>query len=294
MTRCFCCFSSAIEKSKDITDSIGHDVVLNDLLLRPDHIDLNLERKISDWQTALNDYQAFEEICVEEMGIEFTSIRNSFQRNPNIYRDKKFSPNINTLAGKLIKVKELQSKLDFSHHEEDSDVRRSSCFSCFGCLPGKIKPNETMPTSINGVIADKLSVTWANRLNEINPTQNNTLHQKTKFLNSNTVLINHKKTVEKIKPKWPDFLIDMYFDVIKVNKYGHRMRRIIRLNQHYVLSIKNCREITKFFHYRDIRRVWLENGDTIVIILRNKKKNVFLSPIAPHILQQVVTILLHC
>jgi hypothetical protein len=92
----------------------------------------------------------------------------------------------------------------------------------------------------------------------------------------------------KIKPKWPDFLIDTYFDVIKVNIYGRKMRRIMKLNQHFVVNITNGNEITKFYPYIDIRRVWLENGNTVVVVLRNGKQCVYMSHVAPLILQQVL------
>jgi hypothetical protein len=39
------------------------------------------------------------------------------------------------------------------------------------------------------------------------------------------------------------------------------MRRILKLNQHYILSIKNGSEISKYYHYREVRRIWIEKGN---------------------------------
>ena len=83
--------------------------------------------------------------------------------------------------------------------------------------------------------------------------------------------------------------MDTSYDVIKVNKFGQKMRRTIKLTQHHVISIKNGSEITKFYAFSDIRVIWLENQDTVNIQQRSNKMNVYMSPIAPHILQQVTT-----
>jgi hypothetical protein len=53
------------------------------------------------------------------------------------------------------------------------------------------------------------------------------------------------------------------------------------------MNITNGNEISKFYAYREIRRVWLESGDTIVVVLKNGKQSVYMSHIAPHVLQQV-------
>lgn len=83
--------------------------------------------------------------------------------------------------------------------------------------------------------------------------------------------------------------VDTSYDVIKVNKFGQKMRRTIKLTQHHVISIKNGCEVTKFYAFSDVRVIWLENQDTIRIQQRSGKMNVYMSPIAPHILQQITT-----
>lgn len=83
--------------------------------------------------------------------------------------------------------------------------------------------------------------------------------------------------------------VDTSYDVIKVNKFGQKMRRTIKLTQRHVISIKNGCEVTKFYAFSDVRVIWLENQDTIRIQQRAGKMNVYMSPIAPHILQQITT-----
>ena len=48
--------------------------------------------------------------------------------------------------------------------------------------------------------------------------------------------------------------------IITPHGTGTKMRRILKLNQHYILSIKNGSEISKYYHYREVKRIWIERG----------------------------------
>lgn len=274
----------------------GKEVFMDDLVLNPNRIDARLEGRIAEWQSAINDYQAYEDICKEEFEEEFLPILEQLRIRPELFRDKKkYSTNVQTLANKLIKVNEMQKRLESSTNDDDHSTLTTKlkyylCYSCLYYNNTRVSEQEailrnTIQVSTNLSMSDKISAKWALRLNEINPTQGGSLQQQQQLSVSQQPEDNNK--LIKIKPKWPDFLIDTYFDVIKINMYGRKMRRIIKLNQHYVVNITNGSEITKFYAYRDIRRVWLENGNTIVVVLKNGKQCVYMSHIAPHVLQQV-------
>lgn len=83
--------------------------------------------------------------------------------------------------------------------------------------------------------------------------------------------------------------ISLISPILQVNKYGHQMRRVLKLTPNHVISIKNGNEVTKFYHYLDIRRVGLRRGNRVYVLLRSGKRNLYVSPIAPHILQQITT-----
>ena len=49
-----------------------------------------------------------------------------------------------------------------------------------------------------------------------------------------------------IKQKWPDWLVDESFDVIKVTKFGQRYPRTLKLTQYHILGASD-QGITKVF-----------------------------------------------
>lgn len=269
---------------------------MDDLVLNPNRIDAKLESQMAEWQDAINDYQALEDICREEIEDELLPIIEDLRERPAHYKDRKYSANVQALAGKLIRANELQKRLESSRRDDDSSSlgSRIKYYLCFACSNNSTTRKSAMESTIretvsmsnNLSISDKLSEKWAFRLNEINPTQGSSSVNAKSLQNTGLVKSDAPMDI-KFKPKWPDFLIDTYFDVIKINMYGRKMRRIIKLTQHYVVNITNGSEISKFYAYREIRRVWLESGDTIVVVLKNGKQSVYMSHIAPHVLQQV-------
>eukprot|EP01032_Pedospumella_encystans_P017238 gene17238-19651_t len=279
--------------------SDGREVFIDDLALHPKRIDAKLEGKIAEWESAINDYQALEDICREEIEAELLPILEDLRERPKCFNNKKYSVNVQTLANKLIKVKELQAQLETSSRDDDSSSlgTRLKYYFCCGYLNAISRTSnqerdtlrDSVQISTNMSMSDKLSARWALRLNEIDPTQGTLQRGASLKLSMSGPSATSQPAPIRIKPKWPDFLIDTYFDVIKINMYGRKMRRIIKLTQHYVVNITNGEEISKFYAYRDIRRVWLENNNMIVVVLKSGKQTVYMSHIAPHVLQQITT-----
>jgi hypothetical protein len=169
----------------------------------------------------------------------------------------------------------------------------------------------------NGIL-QKLSSTWAKNMDKVDMTQgglghisttdgvisrsrstsNANLHHNDSNVNSssNSADENGKKTdnsnshIVTIKPKWPQFLIDVWFDVIKWNNYGRKQRRIIKLTEYHILNIKNGTTISKIYWYVDVARIWLEDNNTFKIVLKDRNEPIcYISPMAPSIVQQITT-----
>lgn len=238
-------------------------------------IDTDLERKLADWQNILIQCEGLELQLMEQQGdgakYLLAEIRNSPQSFVANGTDL-----VATIAKKRIQLQQAQNKLPLnlavdSEKTEDKDSNRLRAESAARWQVEQSRAGNS--------VTSKLSSIWSDRLNTVNPTQGAIFIAES----------NDSNSMIKIRPKWPDYLGDISFDIIKVNKYGQKMNRILKLTQYHVISIRNGTEVTKFFRYEDIRRVWLQNGDTIKVVQRNDKKNMYTSSIAPHILQQIIT-----
>eukprot|EP01038_Epipyxis_sp_PR26KG_P007394 gene7394-10075_t len=323
-----CCCSKSKTNDKNNVDDQDILNLLRDLVINPNIIDSELDDHISEWQDALNDYESFEQDCLDD-DVSLSMLINKIRNSPEMYLESFYSSAVRELAEKRILLVKLQARLGLRQSESSyriNDSRKSKQIAA-DLIQAKNVGNLNFPknstdlhnarlpnissekkhnsiTSLNNqsratsrtrtTISDILSYKWASRLNEINITQgeinilpNSTIPENETSVAENTIASTNKKF--KLKPKWPDFLIDTKFEVIKINKFGQNMRRILKLTQHHIISIKNGTEITKFYSLKDIKRCWLENGNIIKVYQKNKKMNIYLSIVAPHILQQIIT-----
>lgn len=268
---CRSCFRKPLSKS--FADDSGTN--LKDLVLKPEKIVDSLETKIHDWEDALYEFRSLANELLQLKGKEFKEIIDMVSEDPEKY--------LNTEFGNLarLRIKVVACEKDLPQVPESS--RKSSRLSK-GSVSSRSEStwvdSPTMKAGLDNIMG-KLSHIWSKRLNNINPTQG-----ALKFR-----LSSESKILEQVelKPKWPDFLPDVSFDVIKVNKYGHQMRRTLKFTPYHIFSIKSGEAVTKFYKYSDIKRVWLQNETTIKVVQRNEKRNMYVSPIAPHILQQITT-----
>ena len=168
-----------------------------------------------------------------------------------------------------------------------------------------------------GSITGKLSVTWAGRMDKVDMTQgglelpgaDDVVHASRSRANSTLqvaqggqggqgqapaiveeVDTSRNRGLAKIKPKWPQFLIDIWFDVIKWNNFGRKQRRVLKLTEYHILNIKEGNKISKLYWYVDIASLWLEDANTLKIVLKGKDAPIcYISPMAPSIVQQITT-----
>lgn len=267
--RKYCCFPFVQNQERDENASTVPD--LRDLVLKPQIINSSLDEKINNWQAALNELRDIE---AEMTDNESDSVEDlaKIKSNPWLYQNHE-NENYSYFANLVIRVIECERLLpQQSDGESIRSQRSNSTKSASEWSEATLNEN----SSNGNQVLNKLSGIWSNRLNHINQTQG-------------ALVISSNQEELRLKPKWPDFLVDVAFDVIKVNKYGHKMHRTLKLTQNHVISIKSGAAVTKFYPFTAISRVWLQNETTIRVKLRNDKINMYISPIAPHILQQITT-----
>lgn len=291
-------------------------VSLQDLLSHPSKIDERLNVIISEWQVAILDYENLElsfledcegnggphsPVAAEEILREMKSSPKAFLKNSNWI---KTSPLLHDLTNLYVKVLDLQSKLPVQAEKFENSVPPIAVSSL---------PQEDLHAGDPDSYLRRLSATWSQRLNDIDDTQGACLQlqRPTSFSSSVSSLqpsipgppqespggtIQCPKsplspTPFRLRPRWPRYLTDVCYDVVKVNKLGQHMRRTLKLTQHHILSIKDSGAcLTKFYPYRDIRRAFITPQQTrLQIVQRGGKINTYISPVALHLFQQIVT-----
>jgi len=129
-----------------------------------------------------------------------------------------------------------------------------------------------------------VSQVWANRLGVISPAQG-----KLDLTDSSGAASQQPMA---IKQKWPDWLVDESFEVTKVNSFGKRYARTLKLTQYHVLGASE-QGVTKVYTYLDIKDVLvsLEPGEeSITIKFKSDGKSfLYYTSMSPHIAQQITT-----
>jgi hypothetical protein len=263
-----CCFSKQSSTSP-----------FQDLIANPQSIEAKLDALILQWQTAIVDFENLEASLEDEIKApnDRARIIIAIKQNPTKFlessNEAKTSPLICDLALKWTKIQEYQSLLPLK--QEEAAPGKDADTAAVPRMNTVIDEDFLKSNDLYGIFSRKLSSTWTARLNAIDLTQG-------------SVNVQTAETI-KVRPRWPRYLVDTTFDVIKINKYGHRMRRLLKLTQHHVISIKNGAELTKFYSYREVRRAFITQQTTIKVVLRSGKINTYLTPESLHIFQQIVT-----
>jgi hypothetical protein len=145
------------------------------------------------------------------------------------------------------------------------------------------------PSALSQMGTRELSLIWAGRLAEMSPTQG----QLSKQMGTNGQVLSLKMT-----PKWPGWLSDCLYDVIKINKFGKRQRRTLKFTEFHVLNIKGGKSVTKVIPYAGIHSINLTSSQSFTLDYEVKKgvnndlENGTLfyeSLLSAHIVQQVAT-----
>jgi hypothetical protein len=138
--------------------------------------------------------------------------------------------------------------------------------------------------------SSKLSVIWVNRMKRVGHSRgyaaSNAGGDKDNDDNNNSVLI--------LKPKWPEWLGDISYDVVKTNRYGLRQNRTVKFTQYHVLNIRQLGEVSRAVNYERVTAVWLKDPSTLVITYsdsigsdKSKRQLTYTSSVAIHIAHQL-------
>lgn len=127
-----------------------------------------------------------------------------------------------------------------------------------------------------------MSVVWAGRLAEVTPTQG---------VLSQDHGVPGSIVTYKIRPKWPEWLVDTSFEVIKTNKYGKRQKRLLTLTEFHIWNIKDNVIITRAHAYAEVNHCYLMNDRCFVIEIGNTGETHYYYEtfMASHIVQQIAT-----
>jgi len=170
------------------------------------------------------------------------------------------------VGGRVMSVDRVVSPL---HHPQES-----------GSSPNEVTTRGTIGTR-------ELSLLWAGRLAEVTPTQG----EMSKQVGDSGEVVGLK-----IRPKWPVWLSDSVYDVIKTNKYGKKQRRTIKLTEYHMLNIKEGKIVTKIVPYDSIIKTFLVSEDDFCVEYSmisgedlEEGSLRYSSLLAAHIVQQLTT-----
>ena len=124
----------------------------------------------------------------------------------------------------------------------------------------------------------RISTTWARNLSTMVPVQG-----AMRFTNKSNIL--------HVKPKWPEWLVDESFDVIKVNSFGKKYNRELKLTEQHILALKDGTGVTKVYSYLDVLKLTLSSDSKSVTISfkSDGRSYTYVTSFACHICQQITT-----
>lgn len=136
--------------------------------------------------------------------------------------------------------------------------------------------------------SDPLIISWKNK-QRTNNICSNKLSSKRSSTLTPTIQTNMRNLINNYK--WPEWLLDETYDVVKTNKYGSKYERKLTLTQLHILASREGIGVTQVYTYLDVEKVYLNKDENQVVIFfkSNKKSFFYTSPQAANIAQQIAT-----
>lgn len=288
------------------------NVTLDDLARRPSVLDSDLETNLQNWENAIHEYREYEDLLVEEDGEDgkLISILNELRVNPESFLSG-YAANIEQLAAMRCAIYSCQARLGLSREAQKPIQPPNAVAPRPRARPSdplvQIVANSNqllekiavqkrvtrMPGQGRGSYSESVSQKWAERLTQIDPTQGSfkiaptAADAQQSARRAPICPSKNEEILPKIQPRWPQYLSDTWYDVIKVSKLGIRQRRQLKLTEYHILSIKGGKALSKIYLYMEVGEICLQNSNMAVLTLRNAKQLCFLSPIAATIVQQI-------
>ena len=221
-------------------------------------------RELARQRTSLANHMSLPRVMGEGNGTAPVDLRSSRRQSIAVTRNP-ILPHPTTLRRGSVsdtQPRGISSHLSSSHHHfEDTVVTNSREASV---LLQRSKAQLLCSTTASGDSpcpegrkgTHVLSLKWAGRLAEVSPTQGHISRQVSKQGNLMGL---------KVRPKWPQWLSDALYDVIKINRYGKRQRRTIKLTEYYMANIKGGCAATRIIPYKSISKAALLDSKSFVV-----------------------------
>ncbi len=251
----------------------------------------DLNDLIERWTFALKDYRHLEEEYILSGALDVIDAIRKLRNDPELFLSSN-NIKLKELAIKRCHIFTIMKKLKISipklstkYQQVDKSLPVDPVFNSFNHVDNEMMQQSTNPsvnTQTNNDISSLVSNRWASRLGNIYTRDN---ESKVENTTNDTI---EKVPNRELKLKWPDFLPDVSYDVLKTSLFEQSVRTL-KLTEYHILDIKESNRICDIFLLTEIKRIWLRNADTLVLTLKTNKEIFYSSPIASHVIQQITS-----
>ena len=284
-----------------------------DLLKSPTKMNKHLEEMVAMWENAIADQEEAEENFIMKhreiaWDTNLETLVESIRNGPEYFQDND-QVAVRELAAKAVQVIALKAEIDklFSRNNanhsfptEYDDSTKGITLEGISVLSPIHKSKKTEDLE-DGDISEsspgahqrrytanfsqwvtQVSTRWAGRLQNVN-------HLQGVF----RAVDNSQESPLKVKPTWPEWLVDVTYEVMKRSVYGKLQRRALKLTQYHILNVRGGMQITKSFKYKELHDLYLRDENSFIIKFSldggGVKAICYYSPISAHIVQQITT-----
>ena len=242
-----------------------------------------------DWSDLLKEYHELElEMTEKYQDLLTPEVLENIRLKPESYLSAENPEFIRELAKRRVEIEENQNlvlmkgikskrSVESTENSESTEINDDDVdsFTQDSALPSAAgNANALSIASTN----NRISSRWARNLSSIVPVQG-----AMRFTNKTNIL--------NVKPKWPEWLVDESFDVIKVNSFGKKYQRTLKLTEQHILALKDGTGVTKVYTYLDVLKLSLSSDSKSVTLLfkSDNRSYTYITAFACHICQQITT-----
>lgn len=279
---------------------MGDEDNFEDLIRNPMKVNKKLEAAVAAWEESIADLsdeqEKFASSRPDPSDPSVQDLIVQIRQSPDEYLSCE-DPATKALAEKAVVVHRLKAEIDRLHTRQNPNGDTIVAENAVNPLhdPSVLAVNSeglnmTVITRESGAhgkswsrMVGAIASRWTTRRKDIS-----LLQGVLKVEESNGAL-----TKIKVKPSWPEWLVDTSYDVLKRSNYGKLQRRVLKLTQYHILNVRNGSEITKSFKYADITDIFLREQNSFVITVKlpnsGLKSLVYFTSVAVHIIDQITT-----
>ena len=290
------------------------DTDISSLMARPSKVDSTLEDNLLNWETAIHAYRELESTLLDtDDSAAILTVLVELRESPEKFLAESYASCVRDLATKRCIIYSCQARLGLPREQQKSERNSAKVadhpIHSTPRLQPKTRPSDPLVHLVNssmrkrdinepsslplepamrrkgsrngrarGSYTDTISQAWAERLSQVIPAQGSfQLDPKSK----------QGQVLPAIRPKWPQYLPDAWYEVVKVGRLARRQRRLLKLTEYHVLSIKGGNALSKIYLYLEVAQIWLQGTNMAVLVLRSGKHLSFMCPMAASLVQQI-------